>query len=98
FETKLQTWIDGLIDSIDHPILDESNSDSSDDETLVDVEDLLPKTDTKKMVADGSPTYKSLTKQGYSVIGSHSGVKICRWTKSALRGRGSCYKFAFYGI
>ncbi len=52
----------------------------------------------KQMVAKDSPTYKSLTKQGYTVVGSHSGVKICRWTKSALRGRGSCYKFAFYGI
>ena len=50
------------------------------------------------MVAKDSPTFKSLTKQGYTIVGSHSGVKICRWTKSALRGRGSCYKFAFYGI
>ncbi|GAA5803645.1 hypothetical protein HPULCUR_009128 [Helicostylum pulchrum] len=41
---------------------------------------------------------KNLTKQGYKVIGTHSGVKICRWTKSALRGRGFCYKHAFYGI
>lgn len=30
--------------------------------------------------------------------GSHSGVKLCRWTKSMLRGRGGCYKHAFYGI
>lgn len=52
----------------------------------------------KQMVAQDSPTYKSLTKQGYTIVGSHSGVKICRWTKSAMRGRGSCYKFAFYGI
>ncbi|KAG7196095.1 uncharacterized protein KQ657_000107 [Scheffersomyces spartinae] len=52
----------------------------------------------KEMVSKNSPTYKSLTKQGYTIVGSHSGVKICRWTKSALRGRGSCYKFAFYGI
>ncbi|KAI7870998.1 hypothetical protein BDF14DRAFT_1878836 [Spinellus fusiger] len=42
--------------------------------------------------------HKNLTKQGYKIIGSHSGVKICRWTKSALRGRGFCYKHAFYGI
>lgn len=42
--------------------------------------------------------HKNLTKQGYKVIGTHSGVKICRWTKSALRGRGFCYKHAFYGI
>ncbi|MCJ1328669.1 hypothetical protein MMC10_005346 [Thelotrema lepadinum] len=52
----------------------------------------------KPMVPTTSPTYTALTKQGYSIIGSHSGVKICRWTKSALRGRGSCYKRSFYGI
>ncbi|KAL2827518.1 hypothetical protein BDW59DRAFT_55371 [Aspergillus cavernicola] len=52
----------------------------------------------KEMVPKTSPTYTSLTKQGYTIVGSHSGVKICRWTKSALRGRGSCYKFSFYGI
>ena len=53
---------------------------------------------TKEMVPKSSPTYTALTKQGYTIVGSHSGVKICRWTKSALRGRGSCYKFSFYGI
>lgn len=52
----------------------------------------------KAMVPVSSPTYAGLTKQGYTIIGTHSGVKICRWTKSALRGRGSCYKFSFYGI
>ncbi|KAF2800079.1 hypothetical protein K505DRAFT_370486 [Melanomma pulvis-pyrius CBS 109.77] len=52
----------------------------------------------KEMVPITSPTHASLTKQGYTIIGSHSGVKICRWTKSALRGRGSCYKYSFYGI
>ena len=52
----------------------------------------------KAMVPFSSPTHAALTKQGYTIIGTHSGVKICRWTKSALRGRGSCYKFSFYGI
>lgn len=52
----------------------------------------------KEMVPKTSPTHSALTKQGYTVIGTHSGVKICRWTKSALRGRGSCYKNSFYGI
>ena len=52
----------------------------------------------KAMVPVSSPTHAALTKQGYTIIGSHSGVKICRWTKSALRGRGSCYKYSFYGI
>ena len=57
-----------------------------------------PSADPKPMVPVTSPTYTALTKQGYTIVGSHSGVKICRWTKSALRGRGSCYKFSFYGI
>ncbi|KAF8417970.1 hypothetical protein EV426DRAFT_681596 [Tirmania nivea] len=54
--------------------------------------------EAKEMVPKGGPTYNALTKQGYDIVGSHSGVKLCRWTKSALRGRGSCYKFSFYGI
>lgn len=41
---------------------------------------------------------KNLKKQGYRLIGSHSGVKLCRWTKAMLRGRGGCYKHTFYGI
>lgn len=39
-----------------------------------------------------------LTKEGYKLIGSHSAVKLCRWTKHQLRGRGGCYKHSFYGI
>ena len=50
----------------------------------------------KEMLTDS--LRKSLTKQGYKLIGSHSGVKICRWTKAMLRGRGGCYKHTFYGI
>uniref|UniRef100_A0A7R9TXR9 tRNA 4-demethylwyosine synthase (AdoMet-dependent) n=1 Tax=Micromonas pusilla TaxID=38833 RepID=A0A7R9TXR9_MICPS len=41
---------------------------------------------------------EALTKQGYKILGSHSGVKLCRWTKAMLRGRGGCYKHSFYGI
>jgi len=41
---------------------------------------------------------ENLSKQGYQLIGSHSGVKLCRWTKSMLRGRGGCYKHTFYNI
>lgn len=59
---------------------------------------VMSETSSKEMVPKTSPTYAALTKQGYTIVGSHSGVKICRWTKSALRGRGSCYKFSFYGI
>ena len=41
---------------------------------------------------------QTMTKQGYKIVGTHSGVKLCRWTKSMLRGRGGCYKHSFYGI
>lgn len=54
--------------------------------------------EVKQMVAKNSPTYNNLTKQGYRVIGSHSGVKICRWTKNELRGKGSCYKKSLFNI
>jgi len=39
-----------------------------------------------------------LTKEGYKIVGSHSAVKLCRWTKHQLRGRGGCYKHSFYCI
>lgn len=39
-----------------------------------------------------------LTKQHYKLVGSHSAVKTCGWTKSMLRGKGGCYKLKFYGI
>ena len=41
---------------------------------------------------------KQLHKQGYRIIGNHSAVKICEWTRKMLRGEGGCYKYAFYGI
>lgn len=75
---------------------------------LVDMEDLgkvmtkiknnksKPPAEPKEMI---TPLLrKSLEKQGYKLIGTHSGVKLCRWTKSMLRGRGGCYKHTFYGI
>jgi len=55
-----------------------------------------PNAPPRKMVTEG--LRKSLTKQGYRIVGTHSGVKLCRWTKSMLRGRGGCYKHTFYGI
>ncbi|KAL7500599.1 hypothetical protein ACHAWT_011231 [Skeletonema menzelii] len=41
---------------------------------------------------------KALKKEGYKLIGTHSAVKLCRWTKHQLRGRGGCYKHTHYGI
>ena len=42
--------------------------------------------------------HQALKKEGYKLIGTHSAVKLCRWTKHQLRGRGGCYKHTHYGI
>ena len=39
-----------------------------------------------------------MERQQYAIVGKHSAVKICGWTKNYLRGQGGCYKFKFYGI
>ena len=87
-----------------------SESESSDSELeIADVEDMgkgiesviksKSKSASKEPRAMLTPLLRqSLSKQGYKLIGSHSGVKLCRWTKSMLRGRGGCYKHTFYGI
>ena len=41
---------------------------------------------------------KLLEKQQYELIGNHSAVKVCTWTKKSLRDEGVCYKEQFYGI
>jgi len=41
---------------------------------------------------------KYLEKQGYRIVGNHSSVKVCLWTKKALRNEDTCYKHKFYGI
>ncbi len=39
-----------------------------------------------------------LRRQGYHVVGRHTVVKPCHWTKKALTERRFCYKCKFYGI
>jgi len=39
---------------------------------------------------------KDLINQGYKLIGNHSAIKICEWTKKSLRGEDICYKEKFY--
>ena len=39
-----------------------------------------------------------LERQGYRVVGEHSGVKLCHWTKASLTKGLGCYKQTFYGI
>jgi tRNA wybutosine-synthesizing protein 1 len=41
---------------------------------------------------------KTLKKQHYEIVGNHSGVQVCRWTKKSILNEGECYKQKFYGI
>ncbi len=39
-----------------------------------------------------------MEKQAYRMVGTHSAVKTCGWTKKMIKGEGGCYKLKFYGI
>ncbi len=39
-----------------------------------------------------------LEKQKYRLVGRHSAIKLCTWTKKSIRDQGFCYKQQFYGI
>jgi tRNA wybutosine-synthesizing protein 1 len=41
---------------------------------------------------------RELVHQHYKVVGNHSAVKLCTWTKKSLRDEGVCYKERFYGV
>ncbi|MCK5624672.1 4-demethylwyosine synthase TYW1 [Candidatus Pacearchaeota archaeon] len=41
---------------------------------------------------------KTLEKQHYKIIGNHSAIQICRWTKKSIRDEGFCFKQQFYGV
>jgi len=109
-ETQLEGWTKKVLERLNGPTQTTSEpkpqpaeEEETTESTLLDVEDIavpLNRTSSTppEMVSKTSITHRALTKQGYTIVGTHSGVKICRWTKSALRGRGSCYKFSFYGI
>lgn len=101
-----------IVDELDEYDDDEEEEENGEESEIVDLEDIAGRgpsrkfevvkkvngklNDEKEMV---TPVIRaSLVKQGYKIIGSHSGVKLCRWTKSQLRGRGGCYKHSFYGI
>ncbi|MBU2576825.1 MAG: radical SAM protein [Nanoarchaeota archaeon] len=41
---------------------------------------------------------EKMTKEGYGMVGDHSAVKVCLWTKHSIRGDRGCWKEKFYGI
>lgn len=52
----------------------------------------------KKNIDYGNPYLNLIAKQGYHIIGHHSGIKPCKWFHEALRGGPLCYKAKFYCI
>ena len=45
-----------------------------------------------------TPYVEIYKKQHYGLVGKHSAVKVCHWTKSEMTGGHGCYKGDFYGI
>lgn len=105
----LQAWI--YHDILPKLIVDDEDEEEEEDKDEPEVEDMedlgavmessemegeVKSKEPKEMVT--AQQAKSLKKEGYKLIGTHSAVKLCRWTKHQLRGRGGCYKHTFYGI
>jgi tRNA wybutosine-synthesizing protein 1 len=110
-ENAVPATDDGGSDDLSTDSSSEDDDDDDDDDNaeggdIVDVEDMG---DVMKEQSIASRTKvplemvtpkqaKALKKEGYRLIGTHSAVKLCRWTKHQLRGRGGCYKHTHYGI
>jgi len=85
---------------------EEDDDYDSEGEGIIDVEDMgnvISKQSSSKKSKEPQEMVtpkqaKALKKEGYKLIGTHSAVKLCRWTKHQLRGRGGCYKHTHYGI
>jgi tRNA wybutosine-synthesizing protein 1 len=41
---------------------------------------------------------EELERQSYRIVGNHSAVKVCEWTRKMINNEGGCYKYTFYGI
>ena len=57
----------------------------------------IESTESTKLFTDD---YKNeLENASYAIVGNHSAVEICGWTKKSMKGNeGGCYKQKFYGI
>jgi len=98
---------DSMTDSLsEEEDYDDDDDDDDSEGDVLDVEDMgnviksqsssKKSREPKEMVTPKQA--KALKKEGYRLIGTHSAVKLCRWTKHQLRGRGGCYKHTHYGI
>ncbi|EZG43824.1 putative tRNA wybutosine-synthesizing 1-like protein [Gregarina niphandrodes] len=101
-QKKIQ-WIDkclsrGIEDSLaaDKSSEEDDDNSSDSDASCNSYDEGEGRDENKEML--GETQRRVLMKQGYRLVGSHSAVKMCRWTKHQLRGQGGCYKHTFYGI
>lgn len=75
------------------------DSDESEYHDVGDIEDIGIREKEELTKEQLTPRLRDdLSKQGYKFMATHSAVKMCRWTKNSMRGRGGCYKHTFYGI
>ncbi|KAL7452393.1 hypothetical protein ACHAWC_005170 [Mediolabrus comicus] len=98
---------DSMTDSLSEEEDDDDDDDYDSEGDILDVEDMgnVIKSQSSSAKRSAEPKEmvtpkqaKALKKEGYKLIGTHSAVKLCRWTKHQLRGRGGCYKHTHYGI
>jgi tRNA wybutosine-synthesizing protein 1 len=45
-----------------------------------------------------TPVQKAKWAKSYGIVGRHSSVDVCEWTKKSLVNKGMCYKNVFFGI
>jgi len=104
YPSKMDTVDEEDDEDDDYETSDDEDEDDDEEPEVMDLEDIgnAMKSTTKntkepkEMVTPKQAI--ALKKEGYKIIGTHSAVKLCRWTKHQLRGRGGCYKHTFYGI
>lgn len=53
---------------------------------------------SEKMAQLNDSLKKMLKKQHYALVGNHSAVKVCHWTKESILRDRVCYKQKFYGV
>ncbi|MEM4642526.1 MAG: hypothetical protein QXF36_05080, partial [Candidatus Caldarchaeum sp.] len=58
---------------------------------------VVPLSEVEKPRRSGVKGVEKFSNAGYRIVGRHSAVKVCHWTKSALKGGKMCYK-SWYGI
>ncbi|TBU00832.1 S-adenosyl-L-methionine-dependent tRNA 4-demethylwyosine synthase [Hamiltosporidium magnivora] len=96
-EAVFDNWVSNVCDSLTNNNYQTNQNPKSSE--IIDTNNKPDVSDIEDLSLMLTPSLsKNLKKQGYSLVGTHSAVKLCRWTKSMLKGRGGCYKNTFYGI